>query len=300
MEALVCVVLVNYNGYQDTAECIRSLLKCRYKNIKIIVVDNASAKVPDKTDMEYILGNARFIRSGKNIGFAGANNLGVRHAKEYGPKYILILNNDTVVKKDFLNILIDTCEKEKQVGIATCKICYYDEPDTLWFGGSYYDSKSCEMKIEGIGEKDGPKYSVRKNLSFSTACLWLIPLETFEKIGEMNEDYFLYYEDADYCERIINGGYRILYIPEAVIYHKESRSTKKGSFLYHYYNTRNYLYYLTRYRGRKKRYRAMFRRLYMDMKSVIRGRIPIKAEIMAWRDFVLGHKGSYGHWRKVS
>lgn len=300
MEALVCAVLVNYNGYRDTAECIRSLLSCQYSNLMVLVVDNGSETEPGSEDMEYIRSNARLINSGKNIGFAGANNLGIRYARQYKPGYILILNNDTVVKEDFLNILVAAYEKEKRAGIATCKIYYYDEPDILWFGGSYYDKSSCEMKIAGIGQKDGPDYSAAGDLRFATACLWLISLEIFEQIGEMNEDYFLYYEDADYCQRMIKEGYRILYVPEAVIYHKESSSTGKGSCLYHYYNTRNYLFYLKKYAEGQSRYKAMFRRLYIDMKSVVRGRIPLKAEITAWRDFILGHRGSYRHWRKVT
>jgi GT2 family glycosyltransferase len=206
-------------------------------------------------------------------------------------QYILLINNDTVVQQDFLNCLVETYESMTNVGIVTGKIYYYDERDVLWFGGSYYDECRYEMKIDGIGKKDSSEYSKRKKIPFATGCLWLMSVETLKIVGKMSEDYFLYYEDADYCKRITDSGLQIIYEPSAVIYHKESRSTKKGSRKYQYYNIRNYLIYIRKFCNTKNKCKAYTNCLFRDCKEVIRGRMSASVVFKAWKDFVKGKHG---------
>ncbi|MDD6644494.1 MAG: glycosyltransferase family 2 protein [Oscillospiraceae bacterium] len=291
MEPLVCVILVNYNGVSDTEECVKSLKECNYTNLHIVIVDNGS--LTGKVEYNEIItkDKCEIIYSKDNVGFAGANNIGINRALEINADYVLILNNDTVVHKDFLFPLIDACKENPKIGIATGKIYYFDEPEYLWFGGSYYDESLSECKIDGIGKKDSEEYSAEKYIPFATGCLWLIPKNVLSTVGLMSEEYFLYYEDADYCERLKNKGYSIKYIPSSVIYHKESRSTKKGSPLYHYYITRNYLYYIRKYVKGSRKYKMYFNRGLQTLRSVVRKRMKFYVAYRAFLDFMLCHMG---------
>lgn len=286
MKPLVCAIIVNYNGIEDTTECVKSLKLCSYDNIRIIIVDNASSNGKANYNAYITTDICEIIYNSDNIGFAGANNVGIKRALEIGAEYLLILNNDTVVEKNFLQPLIEAFKCNKNLGIATGKIYYYDDPDYLWFGGSHYDSKLMEYKISGIGEKDAPEYNIENNIPFATGCLWLLSRETVNKVGLMSEEYFLYYEDADYCEKMKMNGLGIRYIPESIIYHKESRSTRKGSDYYKYYNLRNYLIFIKRYRTKGQAFKLMTKRFFKMLKDIMRRRLSLRIVWNVWRDFI--------------
>ncbi len=291
MEKLVCAIIVNYNGADDTNACVDSLLRSSYKNLKIIIVDNNSTTGKVKYNNIITREKCEILYQEENLGFAGANNVGIRYAMELKSAYILIINNDTVVTQGFLTPLIEICDLNDKVGIATGKIFYYDDRDVLWFGGSYYDKKRCEFKIDGIGRKEENRHNQRREIPFATGCLWLVPTKVFETVGLMREDYFLYYEDADYCERVKQSGYRIMYEPDSVIYHKESRSTKRGSDSYQYYNIRNYLIYTRRFCKIELKIIMYINKFLYTLKEVIRGRLRLKVFIRAWSDFLALHYG---------
>ena len=291
MAKLIYVILVNYNGADDTNECINSLYESGYENLRIVIVDNASTTGRVSYNHTISEEKCTILYQKENIGFAGANNVGIKYAMQYNPRYILILNNDTIVTKGFLQPMVEALERDESIGIVTGKIYYYDDKKTIWFGGSYYDRSLCENKIEGIRKPDEARYNIAKNIPFATGCLWLVPTKVFETVGLMSEDYFLYYEDADYCERVKQSGYRIMYEPDSVIYHKESRSTKRGSDSYHYYNIRNYLIYIKNYCDKKRRYEMYYKKLFYTTKEVIRGRLKCKVYFQAWKDFVFLRNG---------
>lgn len=290
MTPLVCAILINYNGYSDTRDCIDSLKKCNYPNIKIIIVDNASLHGAVQYDEIITRDCCEIIYLKENIGFAGGNNVGFKCAQKYAPDYYLVLNNDTVVTPGFLQPLINCFEIDSRVGIATGKILYYSDNDILWYGGCYYDKKLGEYKIRGIGEKDSDLYNQKCKVEFATGCLWLISSKVLQQVGKMDEDYFLYYEDADYCERIRNEGYSIYYLPESIIFHKESKSTGKGSDIYQYYNNRNYLMYIKKYRKTRRLY-FYIRRVIRMLKGTFRGRIKVQITVKVWRDFLQNKSG---------
>lgn len=290
MKPFVCAILVNYNGYYDTKECVRSLLNCGYDHLHIFIVDNASKNEPVYYDEIITRIKCTIICLDKNFGFAGGNNIGIKAAQELHPDYFLIINNDTVVTKGFLDILVQTCESDKSAGIATGKIRYYDEQNLLWFGGSYFDTKLGEYRIDGIGCNDTPEYNIKKELSFATACLWLLPARVINHVGYMDESYFLYYEDADYCERLTKLGYRIIYNPQAEILHKESRSTKKESNLYIYYVNKNYMLYVLKYRQSNK-YSYLLARIVRLTVKLLRKRIDWKLYAKILLDFITNKRG---------
>lgn len=238
----VYIILLNYNGYNDTIDCMESLQSIVYPNYKILVVDNKSTNKSEEYIKGYIKGkkNIHFIQTGKNLGFSGGNNVGMEWALKNGADYICLLNNDTTVEPDFLNILVDEMEKNEDIGISAGKIMYYSNPNIIWSAGGYINKSKCLGYHYGINCKDSKEYSEKKEVTFLTGCLQLIKVDAIKSIGLYDEEYFLYMEDVDFCYRAKLKGYKIMYIPESKIYHKVSASTGgEQSPMVLYYMTRN-------------------------------------------------------------
>ncbi|MBE6049619.1 MAG: glycosyltransferase family 2 protein [Clostridium sp.] len=239
-EPLVYIILVNYNGVEHTLECIESLQKINYKNFKIIVVDNASfddcCNIVSKKYKDVYC-----IQSSENLGFAAGNNIGIKVALKEKADYILLLNNDTTVEKNFLNILVDEQFKSTEVGVTISKIKNYYNRNIIWYAGGDIDLFKANTIIYGLREEDKGQFNTKKEVGFASGCCMLINREVIENVGYLDESYFLYYEDTDYSVRIRKGGYKMIYCPESVIYHKESVSTERFSENYQYYFVRNRL-----------------------------------------------------------
>ena len=226
-QPLVYIILINWNGLDDTLECLESLKKISYKNYKIIVVDNGS-KNNQADVIKHNFPNIELIKNEENKGFVIANNQGIRLAVENDADYILLLNNDTVVKRNFLNILIDYGEKNKKVGILGPKILYYNSEKVWSMGGKISYLTGISIMI-GKG-KDTKEYNKIIEPDFVTGCAMLIKKEIIKKIGLLDPIYFAYYEDSDYCFRVKKAGYKIKVVPESTIWHKKSASAGiKGS-----------------------------------------------------------------------
>lgn len=247
---LVYIILLNYNGYHDTIECLKSLDKIKYSNYKIIVVDNSSTDDSLSILEEYTRNTeVKLISSGYNGGFAYGNNVGIQYALQFDPAYILLLNNDTVVDESFLDFLVDFAEKQENVGMVGGKIYYYENTDEVWYSGGYIDKKTAR------GKHRTDKIGNCEEVEFITGCMQLIPTESLKQVGLMEEDYFLYYEDLDYCKKFINNNYRLLYCDDAKIYHKcgASASYKSPTSIY-YSNRARWMYVNKNYSGLKKIY----------------------------------------------
>lgn len=251
LSPLVYIILLNYNGLKDTIDCVESLEKNTYKNYKIIIVDNDSAD----NSVEVLSSKYKahtIMPTGDNLGFAGGNNVGIKYAMEKGADYILLLNNDTVVEKDFLSIMVDRVEENSEIGIITCK-AYYFNSNRIWYAGGDINTLKGNASHAGYNEIDNGQYDEEKYVGFASGCCMLLSRKAILDTGLMTEDYFLYYEDTDYCCRIKNSGYKIFYCPRAVIYHKVSASTKASSPMYNYYYTRNRCFFIKRnIKGLKK------------------------------------------------
>ncbi|MBV4432325.1 glycosyltransferase family 2 protein [Clostridium tyrobutyricum] len=246
---LVYIVLVNFNGYKDTIECVNSLKKISYKNLRIVIVDNASTNnsvnlLKDNTN------NCIIIESRKNLGFAGGNNLGIKYALDNKADYILLLNNDTLVEKNFLDNMLNPFIKDKKVGLVGCKIMYYPQKNIIWYGGGYIDWFKFIGAHYGMGETDKGQCNDEKIIDFMTGCCMLIKKEVFEKVGFLLEDYFMYFEDVDFCVKVKNAGYKIWYNPKAKIYHKVGLSSGGEESPFNIeWCTRNRLLFMNRYKN---------------------------------------------------
>lgn len=234
----VFIVILNWNGLGDTRECISSVRKNNYANSEILVIDNGSAD-NSVSSLKNEFPNIRIIENGRNLGFSGGNNIGINYCLKQGADYVLLLNNDTTVENAFLSELVKAGELDEKNGLLESKICYYDEPKRIWFAGGKINWLKTRGTHIGLNELDNGQYDNAREVDYLTGCCLLIKRSVFEKIGKLSEDYFLYYEDTDFCLRARKAGFKCIYVPKSKIYHKVSRSTKPGSPNYIYYHTRN-------------------------------------------------------------
>lgn len=240
-ESLVYIVLVNYHTESDTIECIQSMReKLTYKNYRVVVVDNSKDEKSFNILKAADLGDAILIKSEQNNGFAAGCNIGIVEAQKDKADYVLLLNNDTIIKSNDLIEQLLAGFKTGKVGMTGGKIFYYDYPEDVWYAGGYVSKIRLRAKnrvnIEGI-----------VNTPFITGCMQMIKMSVIEQIGLMNEDYFLCYEDNDYCERIHKAGYQTVYNSDAQIYHKCSKSNPPSSPTSIYYSNRARYIYMKRF-----------------------------------------------------
>lgn len=285
---LVFIILVNYKGVEHTIECIKSLQQITYSNYRIIVVDNCSEDNSLEKLKEF-QAVVVLIKNRTNNGFAGGNNLGIKYAMQNEADYVLLLNNDTIVEPDFLDELVKKTSTD--IGINIGKILSYYDRGMLWYaGGKINWLKGC-TDVNGF-ERDNGQYDKEENVTFASGCCMLISKNVISKVGILKEDYFLYFEDTDYCARVLKNGYKILYSPRSVIYHKESISTVKGSFNYVYYFIRNRLYFIKdNFKISNKVIAYSYTILFSLVKGLL-GRQNMKATIIAYEDFIKEIRGN--------
>jgi hypothetical protein len=241
--AILSVVLVNYNRFRDTLDCIASLRASSLRDTHIIVVDNASVD-GSVVQLRAAYPDLHLVANSENLGFAAGNNVGIRRALESGSSFVLLLNNDTVVDEHALESLVQTMEKNPEAGIAGGKILYFNDRRTVWFGGGKFNRNSGFGKHLGMGKPDDGSYDSLRECDFITGCCLLARREVFEQVGLLDEDFFAYLEDVDFCVRTREKGFAVLYQPRARIYHKVSSTTSWDSPLYIYFNLRNKLLFL--------------------------------------------------------
>lgn len=239
----VLIVIVNFNGAIDTTQCINSLKKISYKNFDIIIVDNASNEKDKKLLGSLLNDNIEISYSAKNHGYSGGNNIGIKKAIESNYQYVLLLNNDTVVEKDFLTNLITSIKFKNDIGICAPKINYFSDRNLIWS----YGGKINKLRGSGFSDFENKVDNINitnRYVDFASGCCLLIKREVFEKVGLLDENYFLYLEDTDFCMRVTNNGFKILVVSDSKIYHKVNATTSKANLsLPIYYTTRNRLYF---------------------------------------------------------
>ena len=242
MEIEISVITVNYNGLKDTCELIDSITFSN--NMEVIVVDNGSHE-DEATVIELLYPNVIVIRSNKNLGFAGGNNLGIKAAKG---KYLFLINNDTFLDSHFdTKQLTERLESRPEVAIVCPKIRFSWSNRPIQFAG-YTKLSAITLRNRAIGccEEDNGQYDIPNPTPYAHGAAMLIKREAMEKVGLMPECYFLYYEELDWSLMFTRNGYKIWYDPACVIYHKESQTTGQDSPLRTYYITRNRLLFARR------------------------------------------------------
>ena len=231
------VITVNYNGLKDTCALIESIPF--NENMEVIVVDNASLQ-DEASLIQKKYPQVKIIRSEKNLGFAGGNNLGIQ---ESDGKYLFLVNNDTVFEDFNVQALIDRLESSPRIGMICPKIRFTWGNKPIQYAGYTPLSRiTVRNRSIGFGEEDHGQYDIAHPTPYAHGAAMLIKREAIiEEVGYMPEDYFLYYEELDWSMMLKRAGYAIWYDPSCTIYHKESQSTGQDSPLRTYYITRNRL-----------------------------------------------------------
>jgi len=244
--ATVFILILNWNGYLDTIECVDSCQKLDYPNFTIVIIDNGSTDGSEEI-LHKRFADIYILQTGSNLGFAGGNNVGIRYALDHGAEYIWLLNNDTIIDSAALSELVKVAESESTIGMVGSKILKYSAPDIIDCAAGQINFQKGTTCHIGRGEKDVGQYDELSEVDYITGCSLLVKKEVLEKVGLMLEEYFLYYEETDWCLQTRRKGYKLYCAPLSKVFHKVHSSTQKidGAFLY--YITRNRLYFLEKF-----------------------------------------------------
>jgi len=302
----VSIILINLNQETHTRECIESLKQVSYKPVEVILIDNNSmdgsgerlhAEFPDVV----------YNRTEENLGFAGGNNVGIKIALERGADYVMLLNNDTLVDKNFIQPLVELAKKDSTIGFQSCKIYYSSQPNTFWYAGGILKVNSGYCIHRGVNEEDRGQYDKIEETELSTGCMMIASRAVINKVGLLDENLFIYYEDADWCMRSEKSGYQNIYNPNSKIWHKVSATNKIDSPFFLYFTMRNKIIFI---RKHKQPWKWLFYLPYLFIyysRQLIRmslkwhSYIGTKAIIFAIVDGFRYYTGEYGkgRWLKL-
>lgn len=296
----ISVILVNYNGKKYNDKCIESILRSIISSeLQVVVVDNASTDNSLELLRERWGENSKvkIIPLDKNYGFSEANNVGIKWAERNGCEYFLVLNNDTEVRRDTLEKML---EAQKETGaIIVPKIVYADKPDTIWYAGGDFSKTIWKPLPRGVNQKDNGQYNRSEQCFFANGCSILLSREIIQKLGVLDEKFFLYYEDTEYSLRAREKKVAVWYCAEALVYHKVNGATLGNERPDNaYYITRNWLYCNQKWmsRGRFALFLCyfLFNRIAWIMIWLIMGRVPnIVSTIDGIKDYKKGISGQY-------
>jgi GT2 family glycosyltransferase len=235
-DPLVFIVVLNWNGLTDTLECVRSLARLEYSNTHILVVDNGSRN-EEAARIEAALPAVTVMRYSENLGYAGGNNCGIRFALGQGADYIWLLNNDTTVSSTCLTELISAGEQRPDVGLLSPVVYKHGSECEIRFSGAILDRRREEHQT--LRAVDDMETASKKGpiLLFGTALI--LKRKAVDAVGLLDERYFAYHEDVDYCLRVLAAGLRTLVVPKAKVYHKVGRSLGPESPIREYLLVRN-------------------------------------------------------------
>jgi GT2 family glycosyltransferase len=234
---LVYIVVLNYNGLEDTLACLASLKRASYPNFRVAVVDNCSSDGSEAA-IRSRHPELELIQTGKNLGYAGGNNAGIRRALEQKADYVCLLNNDTEVDPDFLGPLVEWMERDRDTGIAGPKVCDFRDRNIIQATGSKANLFLGKFWQINQGK---PRDQVRGVLEVdyvAGACL-LIRRSLIEEIGPVPEEYFLFFEETEWCLKARRAGRKVVCVCDSLIYHQGSKTIGKISGTQEYYMTRN-------------------------------------------------------------
>lgn len=320
-EARVFVLVLNWNGWRDTIECLESVLRLTYPNYRIVVIDNGSAagsmeklkawaagELPVQSKfftydpstkpvhwIEYDRATAEagglpkleaeiealppnrqlvLIQTGANLGYAGGNNVGIRYALKRGVDYVWLLNNDTVVDMEALTKMVRLAKSDKKISMVGSKLLYYDRPNTIQAaGGGWFNFWQGLSHHYGWLEEDRGQWDKVFEPGYITGASLLVQNKIIREVGFMDETFFLYGEETEWQIRVRKNGWRLIYCPRAIVWHKENASSGCKSPLVEYYTTRNRLRITRRYSSFRLPVALLFH-TFRVLRRLVRGDLP--------------------------
>jgi GT2 family glycosyltransferase len=241
---LVSIITLNYNQAKVTCEFLESTRLLKYRNFEILVCDMASDEDPTLFIKPEDYPQTQLLLSKKNLGFAGGNNWGIRQARG---EYLLMVNNDTELTPDLIDRLLVPFFADARIGVTSPKIKFFFHPTIIQYAGfNKMNPFTGRTSTVGEMEEDKGQYDVSGETFGAHGCAMMVKREVVDSVGMFPEKFFLYYEEWDWSARIKKAGYKIWYVADATIFHKESMSVGKKNPLKMYYHTRNRILYMRR------------------------------------------------------
>lgn len=258
----VFVIILNWNGKNDTLECLESLENVPTPHHTIVVDNGSTDQSPQAIRSQFPA--VTVLENQENLGYAEGNNVGIRYALEKGAKHLLILNNDTTVSPHFLDAFLQTLKDHPEVAILGSKPLLYSDPTRLDHLGGMWNP--CTATFDLIGNReDATKWTTLKPLDYVCGCALFAKAEVFHQIGGFEPRFFLFWEESDWCFRARKAGYASFFCPEATLKHKVSASFTGGKTHTTYFWWRNRLFWIQRNCSKKEKRRLYFRVLLPEM-----------------------------------
>lgn len=264
----IYVVILNYNGFEETSNCIESICSGSDKKLEIVIVDNCS---PDGSGdrLRNMFTEHHFLQSGRNGGYGFGVNIGIRYALEQNAEAILVMNNDITVGPGFLEPMVDTLLSNERIGIVSPKVVYRHDPEKIYCAGGEVNYHTCSAVAKYQGNVSAEYGNIPRVIEFAEGCCLLVRSSVFRKIGLFPEQYFMYFEDIHFSFDV-RKQYMIQYQPRSLIYHKSGAGTKWSAYteLYNYYYTRNRIIFFSRFQLLYVIYMILFSITVVFMKSL--------------------------------
>ena len=296
------IIILNWNGKDYLLNCLKSVSQLITENCKLetVVIDNASTDGSDQMVKEKCP-DITLLKNKKNLGFTGGNNMGIKYALKNGADYVMFLNSDTLVDKDLAVQLIEAAESDPEIGIVGPKIYFApgreyhrdryktsEQGMVFWYTGGLIDWDNILLAHRGVDEVDRGQYDKQEETDFVSGCCMLVKRGVFEKINLLDDKYYLYLEDADFCKRAKLAGYKVIYSPTGRLWHINAGSSSVGGDLHDYFITRNRMLFGLKY----AKIRTKIALLREGFKLLLTGR---RWQKIGARDFLLRKFGK-GSW----
>lgn len=297
----ICMVILNWNQADLTIDCLESVFRMDYPELSVLLVDNGSDDgTPERVMESYPM--TEVLRLGHNVGYSAGNNVGIEIALERGADYVMLLNNDTIVAPDMLRILVEVAESHPSVAIVGPTMLYHEPADVIWGASNFVDWRSGTFSRRGLGERvsEALEGSDPEECDYIDSCAILIKRDAIDQIGLLDERFFINFDDIDWNTRARHAGFQVLYVPNAVIWHRVSAAMGQASPATTYYMTRNALLYFWKHGRGTRRIRAILLNLWRTLRTIAAWTVRPQyrsfrrardANVRAIRDFLWGRFG---------
>ncbi len=261
------IVILHFGRWADTLECLTSLEKLSYPHFEVILVDNGSQEpcpIP--------LPNVILVKNARNLGFAEGNNRGILEALRRGAEFVLLLNNDTVVDPNLLEAFVASARRHPNAGVFGAKIYYYDDPLRIWHAGGEINTSTYRCFHLGCPDSDlEKKWEEERLITYACGCALFVRKEAIERVGMMAPEFFLLWEEIDWCFRMRQAGFDCLFVPGAKVWHKISQAFEGGNrgLQWQYYYFRNRLLFLKRHLSLKQRWHFYLSRFPKEVAEMV-------------------------------
>jgi GT2 family glycosyltransferase len=236
-QPLVIIVVLNTNRREDTCALLASLEKNTYQNHRVIVLDNASTD-GSVTAIHSAFPTVQIIALEKNLGYAGNNNFGIKAALAQGAEWVFVLNEDTILAPNCLTQLIEVGQSDPRVGIVGPMVYHHDEPNVIQSAGGKMGRNWLSWHI-AQNEQDQGQFTEAHEVDWISGCAILVSRDVIEQVGMLDERFFYYWEETEWCLRAGEAGWRIMHVPQAKLWHKGVQRDYRPSPSVTYYATRN-------------------------------------------------------------